>query len=87
MHEGGPWTHKQAGSQVWVYEASTGKRIEKIELEHHAASLAITHDDQPLLFALTETASLQVYDATSYAMKGFKEGIGISPFVLYVPGE
>ena len=48
---------------------------------------AVTGDDQPLMFALTETASLQVYDATSYALKGVKEGIGISPFVLYTTGE
>ena len=87
MHEGGPWTHKQAGAEVWVYEAATGKRLQRVPLEHHAASLAVTGDDQPLMFALTETASLQVFDATSYALKGVKEGIGISPFVLYTTGE
>ena len=87
MHEGGPWTHKQAGAEVWVYQASTGKRLQRVPLEHHAASVAVTTDDQPLMFALTETASLQVYDATSYALKGVKEGIGISPFVLYTTGE
>lgn len=87
MHEGGPWTHKQAGAEVWVYEAASGKRLQRVPLEHHAASLAVTGDDQPLMFALTETASLQVFDATSYALKGVKEGIGISPFVLYTTGE
>ena len=87
MHEGGPWTHKQAGAEVWVYEAATGKRLQRVPLEHHAASVAVTTDDQPLMFALTETASLQVFDATSYALKGVKEGIGISPFVLYTTGE
>ena len=87
MHEGGPWTHKQAGAEVWVYEAATGKRLQRVPLEHHAASLAVTTDDQPLMFALTETASLQVYDATSYALKGVKEGIGIYPVLLYTTGE
>ena len=87
MHEGGPWTHKQAGAEVWVYQASTGKRLQRVPLEHHAASVAVTTDDQPLMFALTETASLQVYDATSYALKGVKEGIGIYPVLLYTTGE
>ena len=48
MHEGGPWTHKQAGAEVWVYEAKSGKRLQRVPLEHHAASLAVTGDDQPL---------------------------------------
>jgi methylamine dehydrogenase heavy chain len=87
MHEGGPWTHKQAGSEVWVYEASTGKRVQRVPLEHPSISLAVTVDDQPLMFALTEAASLQVLDATSYAYKGIKEGIGITPFSLFTPGE
>ncbi len=30
---------------------------------------------------------LQVYDATTYAHKGTKEGIGISPYLLYTFGE
>ena len=49
--------------------------------------MTVSKDDQPLLFALTETAALQVYDATSYEHKGTKEGIGISPYLLYTFGE
>jgi hypothetical protein len=30
---------------------------------------------------------VQVYDATSFEHKGTKEGIGISPYVLYTFGE
>ena len=37
--------------------------------------------------AATETAAVHVFDATSYEHKGAKEGVGISPFVLYTPGE
>ena len=40
-----------------------------------------------LLVLRGEEASLQVFDATSYAHTGTKEGIGISPFVLYTFGE
>ena len=87
MHEGGPWTHKQAGTEVWAFDAASGKRLQKVALEHPSISLAVTTDDQPLMFALTEVASLQVFDGTSYAHKGTKEGVGISPFVLYTPGE
>lgn len=87
MHEGGIWTHKQAGEEVWVFDAGTGQRVHRLPLEHHSHSITVSNDEQPLLFALTETASIQVYDATSWAHKGTKEGIGISPYVLYTFGE
>jgi methylamine dehydrogenase heavy chain len=87
MHQGGRWTHKQAGEEVWVYGAASKKRVQRVPLEHHAFSLTVSNDEQPLMFALTETASLQVYDGTSYEHKGTKEGIGISPYLLYTFGE
>jgi methylamine dehydrogenase heavy chain len=87
MHEGGQWTHKQAGEEVWVFDAASGERLERVPLEHHSHSITVSNDEQPLLFALTESAAMQVYDATSYEHKGTKEGIGISPYVLYTFGE
>jgi methylamine dehydrogenase heavy chain len=87
MHEGGIWTHKQAGEEVWVFDATSHERLERVPLEHHSHSMTVSQDEQPLLFALTETAAVQVYDATSFEHKGTKEGIGISPYVLYTFGE
>ena len=87
MHEGGIWTHKQAGTEVWVFDAGTGKRVQRVPLEHPSHSLTVSSDDQPLMFALSETAAVQVYDGTSYAHKGTKEGVGISPYLLYTFGE
>jgi methylamine dehydrogenase heavy chain len=87
MHQGGIWTHKKAGEEVWVYDAASKERVQRVPLEHHSHSLTVSNDDQPLMFALTETASVQVYDGTSYEHKGTKEGIGISPYLLYTFGE
>ena len=39
MHEGGQWTHKQAGTEVWVYDAASGKRVQRVPLEHPSISL------------------------------------------------
>jgi len=32
MHEGGEWSHKQAGTEVWVYDAVKRERVQRIEL-------------------------------------------------------
>lgn len=87
MHEGDRWTHKHAGEEVWVFDVQKNERVARVPLEHHAASVAVSQDDAPLLFTLSEEASLSVHDATSFEAKGTLEGVGDSPFLLYVPGE
>lgn len=87
MHEGEKWSHKYAGDEVWVFDVETKERLERIELEEPALSLIVTQDDQPLLFALSEAASVSVFDATTYEHKGDVGEIGISPYVMYVTGE
>jgi len=87
MHEGDRWTHKHAGEEVWVFDVTRNERIARVPLEHHAASLAVSQDDAPLLFTLSEEASISVHDATSFEARGTLEGVGDSPFLLYVPGE
>lgn len=87
MHRGPRWTHKHGGEEVWVFDVSRNQRVARIPLEHHAISLAVSQDSSPLLYALSESASLAVFDGTSLKAMGVMEGIGDSPFLLYVPGE
>ncbi len=87
MHRGGKWTHKQAGEEVWVFDANSHERVARVPLEHHAISVSVSQDDAPLLFTLSEEASLSVFDATSFEPRGTVEGLGDSPFLLYVADE
>ncbi len=87
MHRGGRWTHKQAGEEVWVFDVNTRERLQRIPLEHHSISLSVSQDEKPLLFALSEAASLTVIDLGSGEVKGVLEGLGDSPFLTYVVGE
>jgi len=88
MHQGERWTHKHGGGEVWVYDASEHKRLKRIELEEPAASVIVTSDEKPLLYALTETASLSVFDvADGYEHTGTVDQLGDSPLVLYVHGK
>ena len=70
-----------------MFDVESKERLQRIELEEPSISVMVTQDDQPLLFALTEAASLAVFDATSYEHSGDVEELGISPYLLYVTGE
>ena len=87
MHEGGKWSHKQPGQEIWVFDVNSKQRVQRIELEEPALSVMVSQDEQPLLFVLSEAASISIFDATSYEHKGDVGDLGISPYLLYVAGE
>ncbi len=87
MHEGGKWTHKQAGEEVWVFDTAAKKRIARHKLPHHSHSITVSQDASPLLFGITEKAQLWSMDATTGEVKAEREGVGISPYLLYTFGE
>ncbi|HLK80731.1 MAG TPA: amine dehydrogenase large subunit [Xanthobacteraceae bacterium] len=60
MHQGGEWTHKQAGPEIWVFNAKEGKRVERLSLPEPAVAVFVTPDDKPLIFAATPTDILQM---------------------------
>ncbi len=60
MHQGGEWTHKQAGYEIWVFNAKEGKRVERLSLPEPSVAVFVTPDDKPLIFAATPTDILQI---------------------------
>jgi methylamine dehydrogenase heavy chain len=66
MHQGGPGTRKDPGTEVWVFDVSSRKRVARIALKSPATSIQVTPDDEPLLLtAFLYEPALQVYDARS----------------------
>jgi methylamine dehydrogenase heavy chain len=39
MHQGGDDSHKDPGTELWVYDLATRKRVQRIELRHPGFSL------------------------------------------------
>lgn len=54
MHEGAHWDYAQEGSEVWVFDTKQQKLLTRVELPMSAASLAVTQDAEPVLFAMSE---------------------------------
>jgi methylamine dehydrogenase heavy chain len=83
MHQGGPGTHKDPGTEIWVYDVAKRQRTLRIPLETPATSIAISGDEKPLLYlvALGETA-LRVHDAGSGKALRRIEGLGPTMTVI-----
>jgi len=60
MHEGGEGTHKDGGTEIWVYDLASHQRLARWPVKAHGLSRAIavqvSQDPAPLLFAATDKA-------------------------------
>ena len=83
MHVGGADSHKDPGTEVWVYDLATHQRVQRIKLEDPATSIAITQDAEPLLFAIFLGAGkVDVYDPKSGKRLRVVKEIGLTPTTL-----
>ena len=50
MHQGGPYTHKDPGTEIWVFDVRSHKRLARFPLAKPALSIAVSGDAKPLLY-------------------------------------
>ena len=85
MHQGGEWTHKQFGTEVWVFNAQTHKRVNRIKLKTPGYSILVSNGDKPILFDMSLVPpKLETYSAPDGKYLGDYDDIG-TPFLLYGP--
>lgn len=80
MHEGDVNTHHEPGTEIWVMDTSTGRRIHRIELEVPVTSLMVTQEDEPKLIVADEEGDTHVYDALSFVHEREIQTPGASMF-------
>ena len=85
MHQGGgDWTHKNPGTEVWVYDVKTQKRIDRIVLPQQANAILVTQDDSPTLFTLNAMgASMQAFSALDGKYLGALSQMSGVPWEMY----
>jgi len=77
MHQGGADTHKDPGTEIWVYDAAKQTRIERIALESPATSVAVSQDDKPLLYTtMFGETDVKVRDAITGKLLRKIDGFG-----------
>jgi methylamine dehydrogenase heavy chain len=86
MHEqGGPGSHKNPGTEIWVYDLEDRERVRRIELAAPALSINITRDAKPVLLASHGEPVIDVYDFASGKLLRTITGVGQTPLYLQVP--
>ncbi len=85
MHpQGGDGSHKAPGAEVWVFDPTKKRRVQRIELAVPAISIAVTRDEDPLLVATNINLEVDVYRAADGKHQRTIGGFGQeTPFMLY----
>ncbi len=76
-------SHKNGGSEVWVFNVSTKQRVSTIKLKSHGISIEVTKDKYPLLVVTNSEMNLDVYNAKTGKHIRMIGAIGVMPIVLH----
>ena len=87
MHVGKRWTHKLSGTEVWEFDAAQGRRLQRIKLREPAQSVAVSQDEDPLIYVITDSARIQAYRAATGKPLYRTDPLGFTPQLLTVWGD
>ncbi len=89
MHVGGEGTHKDGGTEIWVFDLTTHRRLARwpMHLGGSARIMAVqvSQDDAPLLFAATSSSDVAVLDALSGHLQHLEKHLGQTPWLMLNP--
>ncbi len=84
MHRDGEnGSHKGGGSEVWVFDPATRKRIARHELKTWGVSIEVTRGKTPFLVVTNGEMQLDIYDASSGTWLKMIGGTAAMPFNLH----
>jgi methylamine dehydrogenase heavy chain len=63
MHRGEEWTQVDPGTEVWVFDATSHRRLSRLHLTPPSIALAVTRNYSPLLFTRDGKSRLSTYRA------------------------
>ena len=89
MHKGGEGTHKDGGTEIWVFDMASHRRLARWPTKSQGLSrvtvVQVTQDPAPVLFAATETADVAVIDALSGRIRHVESKLGQTPWMMLTP--
>ena len=90
MHRGGDGSHKEGGSEIWVFDLKSHQRIARWPVDPRQISgtvvaVQVSQDAAPILFAATDKADLAVLDAKTGRLKHVEKQFGQTPSLVLNP--
>jgi methylamine dehydrogenase heavy chain len=87
MHRGRYWTEKSSSEEVWTFDALTGQRQSRIRLRERAQSVAVSQDDDPVVYVIADSYRIDGYRAATGKLLYRTEPLGFTPQLLTVWGD
>jgi len=89
MHAGGEGTHKDGGTEIWVFDLASHRRLARWPMHIGGAkrvmAVQVSQDDAPLLFAATDSSDIAVLDALTGRVKHVEKHLGQTPWLMLNP--
>jgi methylamine dehydrogenase heavy chain len=89
MHRGGEGSHKEGGTEIWVFDLKTHQRLARwpmVPLHLGAVTAAqVSQDEAPLLFAAGDNGVVAVFDALSGRLRHVDRNLGQTPWLFLNP--
>jgi methylamine dehydrogenase heavy chain len=89
MHRGGEGSHKEGGTEIWVFDMKTRQRTARWPVKPHklapVLAVQVSQDEAPILFAATDHSDVAVFDALTGRLRHVEKQLGQTPWVLLNP--
>jgi methylamine dehydrogenase heavy chain len=89
MHVGGEGSHKDGGTEIWVFDVKTHQRLARWPMSSYGLSrilaVQVSQDPAPVVFAAGISADLAVLDGLTGQLKHVEKHMGQTPWYLFNP--
>jgi methylamine dehydrogenase heavy chain len=87
MHVGGEGSHKDGGTEIWVFDTATHQRLARwpVGTLGTVVAVQVSQDSAPILFAATDKSAVAVLDALTGRVKHVEQHLGQSPWLMLNP--
>jgi methylamine dehydrogenase heavy chain len=81
--DGREGSHKNGGSEVWVFDPAQQKRVQRLKLEKWGISIEVTRGKSPYLVVVNSDMQLDIYDANNGKWLKMIGGTALVPVSLH----
>jgi len=82
MHQGEVDTHEEPGTEIWIFNRETQRRIARIETAEPITNILVSQDEDPILIVTTQAGPVHIYDVKTTRKLRTIDNAGTFPSLL-----